>query len=76
MAYTTTERLQARRSLLALIKRRQQPGSGSSVTTLMKAEATTMRWWDDVDAALGKIPHAVVGAVVQGRLEHDADQSP
>ncbi len=59
MAYTAAERLQARRSYLALIARRQQPGSGSDVRTLMRAERTTMRWWDDVSVALGQIPHAV-----------------
>jgi hypothetical protein len=67
MAYTTAERLQARRSLIALIKRRQRPGSGSMVTTLMKAEREAMRWWDDIGNALGSIPHAVVGAVAANR---------
>jgi len=67
MADTAAERLQARRTLLALIRRRQRPGTGSSAVALMQTEATRMRWWDDVDAALGTIPHAVVGAVAANR---------
>ncbi|HTE19248.1 MAG TPA: hypothetical protein VK689_12815 [Armatimonadota bacterium] len=57
--------VEARQLLIRLAQRRQQPGSGSSLTLLR--ERTAVRRWPDLKEVLGDIPWAVVGGVATRR---------
>lgn len=61
MAIHEQQRAEVRRRILEIARRRQRPGSGSSLAFLR--ERTAMRSWPDPGAALGDLPWAVVGAV-------------
>jgi hypothetical protein len=51
-----------RRQLLAIVARRQRPGSGSDLRAL-DVRRTFMDWWAEAEQALAALPHAVAGAV-------------
>jgi hypothetical protein len=54
--------LETRREFLALVARRQKPGSGSQLTRL-EGRAPRMDWWKLAERALEGVPHAIAGAV-------------
>jgi hypothetical protein len=56
------DRRTLRRQLLAIVARRQQPGSGSNLAAL-DVRRVFMEWWADAERALQDILHAVAGAM-------------
>ena len=59
--------LDTRRTVLAILRRRAQPGAGSDLQHLMNGERPLMSWWAAADVALKGIPHAAIGAVAAMR---------
>jgi hypothetical protein len=53
---------EARRAVLRIAVRRASRGTGSDLRHLM-ARRHEMDWWLAVEAALGGVPHAVIGGV-------------
>jgi hypothetical protein len=58
-----TTNVASRRKLIAMIVRRQKPGTGSHVDRLARQESIPMKWWRTAHEALGSTAHAVIGAV-------------
>jgi hypothetical protein len=73
MVHTPVERLAARRSLIEMMRRRQQPGTGSAVPAKIDAKRSAMHWWKDIERPLAPIPHAVVAADLYMRPRQTAD---
>jgi hypothetical protein len=55
-------RRERRQRFLAIVARRQRPGTGSTLSEL-DVRKVFVDWWSDVEDALHDVPHAVAGAV-------------